>query len=126
VSPFVPKAFTPFQWLPMEEMAILKDKIAWLKKELARVGNTYFTHESVKYSFIQGILARGDRRTGDAILRFARGDSFSKVMRESPLNLNFYVLRERDKDELFPWDFIKGRQRKEALWKRLSALKKSS
>lgn len=121
VSPFVPKAFTPFQWLPMEEMDLLKEKITWLKKGLARVGNTYFTHESVKYSYIQGILARGDRRTGDAILRFARGDSFSKAMRESPLNLNFYVLREREKNELFPWDFIKGRQKKEALWKRLSA-----
>jgi radical SAM superfamily enzyme YgiQ (UPF0313 family) len=120
VSPFVPKAFTPFQWLPMEEMDVLKDKITWLKKGLAHVGNTYFTHESVKYSIIQGILARGDRRVGDAILRFARGDSFSKVMRESPLNLNFYVHRERSKDELFPWNFIKGGQMKEALWKRLS------
>jgi len=120
VSPFVSKAFTPFQWLPMEEINVLKDKITWLKKGLAHVGNTYFTHESVKYSIIQGILARGDRRVGDAILRFAKGDSFSKVMRESPLNLNFYVHRERGKDELFPWDFIKGRQEKEALWKRLN------
>jgi radical SAM superfamily enzyme YgiQ (UPF0313 family) len=125
VSPFVPKAFTPFQWLPMEEMDVLKEKITWLKKGLAHVGNTYFTHESVKYSVIQGILARGDRRVGDAILRFAKGDSFSKVMRESPLNLNFYVYRERNKDELFPWDFIKGTQKKEALWKRLSVLKSS-
>ena len=125
VSPFVPKAFTPFQWLPMDEMDALKEKIAWLKKGLARVGNTYFTHESVKYSVIQGILARGDRRVGDAILRFAMGDSFSKVMRESPLNLNYYVHRERGKDELFPWDFIRGRQAKGALWKRLSALKGS-
>ncbi|MGD9578267.1 MAG: radical SAM protein [Syntrophorhabdus sp.] len=120
VSPFVPKASTPFQWLPMEEMDALKEKITWLKKGLAHVGNTYFTHESVKYSVIQGIFARGDRRVGDAILRFARGDSFSKVMRESPINLNFYVHRERNKDELFPWDFIKGRQKKEALWKRLN------
>jgi hypothetical protein len=46
-------------------------------------------------------------------------------MRESPLNLNFYVYRERNKDELFPWDFIKGTQKKEALWKRLSVLKSS-
>jgi hypothetical protein len=70
-------------------------------------------------------LARGDRRLGDAILRFARGDSHSKVMRESPLNLNFYAHRERGKDELFPWDFIKGRQKKDALWTRLSAIKSS-
>ena len=124
VSPFVPKAFTPFQWLPMEEMDVLKEKITWLKKGLANVGNTYFTHESVKYSVVQGILARGDRRVGDAILRFSKEDSFAKVMRESPLNLNFYVHRERNKDEFFPWDFIKGRQKKETLWKRLDALKR--
>jgi len=126
VSPFVPKASTPFQWLPMEEMDVLKEKITWLKKGLAHVGNAYFTHESVKYSVIQGILARGDRRVGDSILRFAKGDSFSKVMRESPLNLNFYVHRERNRDELFPWDFIKGRQKKEVLWKRLSSVKRGS
>jgi radical SAM superfamily enzyme YgiQ (UPF0313 family) len=125
-SPFVPKPSTPCQWLPMEEVPMLKEKVALLKKGFGKVENTYFTSESVKYSFIQGILARADRRIGDTILRFASGESFAKVMRESLLNLNFYVLRQREKDELFPWDFIRGRQKKEALWKRLSALQRSS
>ncbi|OPY78144.1 MAG: Radical SAM superfamily protein [Syntrophorhabdus sp. PtaU1.Bin153] len=122
VSPFVPKASTPFQWLPMEDTGTLKDRVAWLKKGLAKVDNTYFTHESVKYSFIQGILARGDRRTGDVVLRFSSGQSYSKVMRENPINLNFYTLRYREKNEQFPWDFITGKTRKERLYTILQSL----
>ncbi|OPX98688.1 MAG: Radical SAM superfamily protein [Syntrophorhabdus sp. PtaB.Bin006] len=122
VSPFVPKASTPFQWLPMEDMAVLKEKVAWLKKGFARVDNTFFTHESVKYSLVQGILARGDRRTGDMILRFSSGESFSKVLREHPINLNFYTLRRRERNELFPWDFIRGKTRKERLYTILKPL----
>ncbi len=121
-SPFVPKPWTPFQWLPMEEMGTLKDKVAWLKRGVGKVDNTYFTHESVKYSFVQGILARGDRRTGDAVVRFASGDTYSKIVKETPLNLNFYALRQRQKGERFPWDFITGRGSKEALYRRLTAL----
>ena len=121
-SPFVPKPSTPFQWLPMDDMASLKDKIGRLKKAFGKVDNTYFTHESVKYSFMQGIFARGDRRISDSIMRFTSGDSFSKVFRESPLNLNFYTLRERPKDELFPWDFIEGITSKTKLYNRLTAI----
>lgn len=121
-SPFVPKPWTPFQWLPMEDMGVLKDKVTWLKRGIGKIDNTYFTHESVKYSFLQGILARGDRRTGDIVLRFASGETYSKVMREVPLNLNFYALRERQKNERFPWDFISGRGKKESLYRKLTAL----
>jgi radical SAM superfamily enzyme YgiQ (UPF0313 family) len=120
-SPFVPKAGTPFQWLPMEEMESLRTKIGWLKKAFGKMDNTYFTHESLKHSFIQAVFARGDRRTGDTIMRFAAGDSFAKVMKESPVNLNFYALRQRHRDEIFPWDFIQGRTRKAALYRRLLA-----
>ncbi len=119
VSPFVPKAFTPFQWLPMDDMESLKKKISWLKKAFGKIDNTYFTHESVKFSFLQGVFSRGDRRVSDVVLRLAAGDSFSQVMRESPVNLNFYALRERGEKELFPWDFIKGSISKEVLQRRL-------
>jgi radical SAM superfamily enzyme YgiQ (UPF0313 family) len=118
-SPFVPKAATPFQWLAMEEMKELKERIAILKRGLGKVPNTHFTHESVKYSFLQGVFARGDRRLGDIILRLADGAGIAQIMRESPINLNFYVNRERKADEIFPWDFIKGKTTKEKLYTRL-------
>ena len=115
VSPFVPKPFTPFQWLPMEEMDVLKDKISWLKKGLAHVGNTYFTHESVKYSVIQGILARGDRRVGDAILRFAKGDSFSKVIEGKPAESQFLCAQGEGKRRTLPVGFHKRQAEKGSL-----------
>lgn len=116
VSPFVPKPSTPFQWLPMEETEELKKKIGWLKREIKKIDNTYFTHESLKYSFIQGVLARGDRRTGDIIERFADGENLSKVLKTSPINLNFYTLREREKQETFPWDYIGSNKSKTKLY----------
>ena len=121
VSPFVPKACTPFQWLPMDNMDSLKKKINWLKSAFGKIDNTYFTHESVKFSFLQAVFARGDRNIHDTILRFAAGDNLSKVMNESPVNLSFYALRERGEEELFPWDFIKGNISKDRLYKRFQA-----
>jgi radical SAM superfamily enzyme YgiQ (UPF0313 family) len=119
-SPFIPKASTPFQWLPLEEAGSLKEKLAVLKRGLGKAANTYFTHESVKFSFLQGVFARGDRRVQDTVLQLAAGASLSRVQRESPLNLNFYVTRERASDELFPWDFITGEKEKALLRKQLN------
>lgn len=124
-SPFVPKPSTPFQWLPMADPADLRDKINRLKRAFGKMDNTYFTHESVKYSFIQALFSRGDRRVADVIAKLADGESITRVMRESPLNLNFYVLRERPETETFPWDFIKGRTSKKALYRRLSSARKT-
>ncbi|MBP6941474.1 MAG: hypothetical protein KBB65_06855 [Syntrophorhabdaceae bacterium] len=119
-SPFVPKPFTPFQWLPMDDTASLKEKIGHLRKAFGTIDNTFFTHESIKHSFIQGVFARGDRRIADIVLALSSGAAISKVIKESPVNLNFYALRERMKDELFPWDFISGITSKEKLYKRLA------
>jgi radical SAM superfamily enzyme YgiQ (UPF0313 family) len=118
-SPFVPKPSTPFQWLAMEEMGELKERVSILKRGLGKVANTHFTHESVKHSFVQAVLARGDRRLKDVILQFSQGAALSKIMRESPVNLNFYATRDRVRDETFPWDFIGRDGGKERLYDRL-------
>ncbi|MCX7965981.1 MAG: B12-binding domain-containing radical SAM protein [Syntrophorhabdaceae bacterium] len=106
VSPFVPKPATPFQREAMDDMDSLGEKIGYLKKSFARVDNTFFTYESVKYSFLQGVFARGDRKVSDIILRFSIRESLLQVMKESPINLNFYALRKRDEKETLPWGFI--------------------
>jgi radical SAM superfamily enzyme YgiQ (UPF0313 family) len=121
VSPFVPKAATPFQWLPMEDVEELKKKIRFLRRAIGRIDNTYFTHESVKYSFLQGVLARGDRRTGNIVERLSAGETLNRVMRESPLNPSFYTARHRGRDEVFPWDFIKKNMSKERLHRALTS-----
>jgi hypothetical protein len=88
---------------------------------LKKADNTYFTHESVKYSFLQAVFARGDRRVSSTILALAEGTSLTRILRESPLNLPFYVNRERGKDELFPWDFMTESGHKERLYRKLTA-----
>jgi len=120
-SPFVPKAATPFQWLAMDDPRELKEKISMLRKGLGKVANTHFTHDSVKYSFLQAVFARGDRRVRDTIERLSQGVSLTRIMRESPINLNFYATRERTTDEVFPWDFIGRQGEKALLLKRLTA-----
>ncbi len=120
-SPFVPKAATPFQWLAMNDMKELKEKMSILKRGLGKAANTRFTHESVKYSLLQGALARGDRRLGEVIARLAERQTLARITRESPINLNFYVTRERRRHEIFPWDFIGATAGKDRLWRRLRA-----
>jgi radical SAM superfamily enzyme YgiQ (UPF0313 family) len=115
VSPLVPKAATPFQWIAMEDMDGLKEKTARLRAAFRKIDNTVFTHDSIKFSFLQAVFSRGDRRISDVIIRLAHGTSFNKIVRESSINLNFYALRERAPDEIFPWDFIRGHVSKEKL-----------
>jgi len=120
-SPFVPKAATPFQWLPMDDPKELKQKMSILKRGLGKVANTHFTHESIKYSFLQAVFARGDRRVKDVILRVSQGESLTAIVRASPVNLGFYATRERRAEEIFPWDFLGKAAEKDLLLKRLSA-----
>jgi hypothetical protein len=63
--------------------------------------------EPPKWSYVQALLSRGDRRVAEILERAAAGDGdWNAAFRETPVNPDFYVLRERDEDELFPWDFI--------------------
>ncbi|MEN6616007.1 MAG: hypothetical protein ABFD12_05580 [Syntrophorhabdus sp.] len=120
-SPFIPKAATPFQWLPMADMEDLKNKVARLRHAFRKIDNTVFTHDSVKFSFLQAVLSRGDRRVADTVIRLARGENLPKILRESSVNLNFYALRQRPEDEVLPWDFIEGLTPKEKLLTRLQS-----
>lgn len=106
VSPFVPKPVTPFQWVGMEEPKSLEEKMRWLKGKFSRIGNVIFTHESIKYSFVQASLARADRRISEFLLKVSLGENIKKASSESHINLGFYALRKREIDEIMPWDFI--------------------
>jgi hypothetical protein len=106
----------------MLDMETMKKRLVWLKREFSKVDNTYFTHESIKYSFLQGVFSRGDRRLKEVLLRLSMGEGFSRALKQSPVNLNFYVLRERSYDEILPWDFITGKVSKKRLYETLISL----
>jgi len=119
---FVPKPFTPFQWASMytEEDFIEKAKVVKgeIRAQLNQRSIKYNWHEP-DVTILEGFLARGDRRCADVILKaYEKGalyDAWSESFRydiwkeafsETGVDVDFYTLRERDVEEILPWDFI--------------------
>jgi radical SAM superfamily enzyme YgiQ (UPF0313 family) len=106
LNPFIPKPFTPFQWVAMEETGLLRLKIKRIKEGLNRVANVRVIAGSHREAYTQAILSRGDRRIASVLLSAARNKgTWAGAFKESSLNLNLYT-RSRHFDELLPWDFI--------------------
>jgi radical SAM superfamily enzyme YgiQ (UPF0313 family) len=117
LSSFVPKPFTPFQWVPFVGVAALKDRIKIVKRDLQGLPELRVYADLPKWAYIQALLSRGDRRVGELLLAHHRnGGNWSQVFRQSPINPDFFVLRERPQEELFPWDFIDHGLKKSYLW----------
>ena len=119
---FVPKPFTPFQWAPMCTSKDFLDKARRvndkLKTLLNRKSIKYHWHES-DISVLEGLLARGDRKLAKTILyvyekggiydawsEFHNEELWQEAIKETNIDVDFYVTRERKEDEIFPWDFI--------------------
>lgn len=119
---FVPKPFTPFQWAPMfrEENFIEKAKIVKeeIRAQLNQKSIRYHWHEP-DVTVLEGFLARGDRRCSEVILKaYEKGalydawseyfhyDIWKEAFSETGIDIEFYTLRERNTDEILPWDFI--------------------
>jgi radical SAM superfamily enzyme YgiQ (UPF0313 family) len=106
VNPFIPKPGTPFQWMPMEEEGILSSRIRMIKDGIRKLPGVNLIHESVKWSLWQGVLSRGDRKTGDILqLAYEMGGDWRKAFRKAGIEPDFY-LREREKEEPLPWDYL--------------------
>ena len=119
---FVPKPFTPFQWARMYDKdsylgraKVVNDAV---KEQLNRKSIKYNWHEA-DVTVLEGILARGDRRIAPALLKvYEKGGIFDawteffdnnrwvEAFAECGIDTDFYTMRERPLDEIFPWDFI--------------------
>ncbi|EJO5346434.1 TIGR03960 family B12-binding radical SAM protein [Clostridium botulinum] len=117
-SIFVPKAFTPFQWSPQDKMEDVRKKIQTLRSTIKSKQITYNWHESL-VSYMEAIFARGDRRVCDVLIRaFEKGAKFDgwnqyfdfniwkEAMEECNVDGGFYAYRQREYEEILPWDFI--------------------
>ena len=116
VNPFIPKPFTPLQWAAMEPVSILKKKVQQLRRRVGRLANTNVICESLKSAELQALLSRGDRRAGRLLPHLANGDSLAAACRQEELDAGFFVARERDKDEVFPWEIIDQGVPRRFLW----------
>lgn len=107
VSCFVPKPFTPFQWFPLEQASSLREKQKWLQGVFSREGGVKVSFDVPKWAYVQALLALGDRRVGNMLWQVHRSEgNWTKGLRSSEVNPDFFVYRPRALDEILPWDFI--------------------
>lgn len=107
VNPFIPKPFTPFQWAAMADNKLVEQNLKKLLAALKPYKGIEFLAESPKEAFVQGILARGDRRLSGVLLAaYQRGaKAFKQAMRDNGLSEEFY-LRCRTLSEILPWSLL--------------------
>lgn len=109
INPFIPKPFTPFQWMAMDNQKAVEKKLQYIKKALQKNRRIEVLVESPKEAYIQGVLARGDRRLGAVIAACAadRGSkSFKSKMKAAGLDMDNMNYRERSFDEFLPWSHL--------------------
>ncbi len=116
VNCFVPKPWTPFQWAAMDELGSLQAKIKIISNGLRHEGNVRTAFDIPKWAYRQAVLSRGDRRVGSFLEVALRTGSWKRAYKEVDLNPGFFACRERNREELFPWDFIDHGINKEYLW----------
>ncbi len=106
ISPYVPKAQTPFQHVAMTQRDILEERLRYVRHNLGPL-DVETRAESIRWAEVQGILARGDRRVGQALMGLD-GSSLSdwrRAMEGAGLKPEMY-LRERSKDGVLPWSTV--------------------
>ena len=115
---FVPKPFTPFQFEGQDTMELLREKQKHLLASVKSKKISVSYHDA-DVSFIEAILAKGDRRMGTVILSaWKKGSKLDgwyeyfdpqrwyDAMAECGLDPAFYANRHRDYDEVMPWDHL--------------------
>ncbi|WAX58097.1 TIGR03960 family B12-binding radical SAM protein [Jatrophihabitans cynanchi] len=135
IGGFVPKPHTPFQWAAQCDPQTVDDRLRKLRaainadRSLGRnVGMRYHDGEP---SLIEGLLSRGDRRVGaviEAVWRdggrfdgWSEHFSYERWTRCAAENLHgvdlaWFTTRERDADEVLPWDHLDSGLDKQWLW----------
>jgi radical SAM superfamily enzyme YgiQ (UPF0313 family) len=107
VAPFVPKAGTPFQWLPMASLGVLNRRLALLKKGLPARGIILKT-ESPAWSHIQGTLSRGDIRLAEVLASIEKSSlsGWLKAIATHDLDTDYYIHQKWDTRQILPWSII--------------------
>lgn len=129
LSPFVLKPHTPFQWHAQPDVDELRRRVEYVR-ERARSKHVQVRAHNFQGSFVEGLLARGDRRVAAVLHRAwqlgTRFDSWDEgfdfrawmqACADEGINPEFYANRERGEHELFPWDHLDPSLGKSFLWR---------
>lgn len=116
ISTFVPKPFTPFQWHSMENPSEVKERLKIIKKGLLPIRSVKVFHDVPKYAYMQGLFAVGDRRVSKVLKEMVNLTEWTKSVEAAGLRKDFYIFRNKELNEILPWDFIDAGIAKEKLW----------
>ena len=127
VSSFVPKPFTPFQFEPQDTLETIREKQRLLQDSVTTKKISLSWHDS-STSFLEGVLARGDRRICDVIewawkngCKFDgwseefKFDTWMEAFKTFDLQPEFYANRKREYNEVMPWEHLDYAVNKEFL-----------
>lgn len=118
INPFIPKPATPFQWHPFENINSLKAKLKKIRNSFKKDKTISVAWDLPKWSYLQCLLSRGDRRVGKILVAAHEQEgNFQKAFKQVDINPDFYIYRQRDFDEMLPWDFIDHGFSKDVLYK---------
>ncbi len=128
-SSFVPKPFTPFQWVGQDSIAQFEEKQEFLQHHL-RIKHVRYDWHDPRLSFLEAIFARGDRRLGKVLIRAwelgckfdgwaeqFKFDMWQQAFKDCNIDTYFYANRVREQDEILPWDHIDAGVSKAYLWR---------
>jgi len=137
IGGFVPKPHTPFQWAAQLDHETTDERLRKLRdtvRQDRRFGRAIgFRYHDGKPGIIEGLLSRGDRRVGAVIEEVWRdggrfdgwSEHFSyerwaaaceRGLAGTGVDLDWYTVRERDLDEVLPWDHLDSGLDKDWLW----------
>jgi len=107
IAPFVPKAGTPFQWLPMADLAVLNQRLSLLKNRLQPKG-IKVKSESPAWSQVQAILALGDTRLAEVLadIEEVSLSGWRKAIEKYHLDIDFYAHQRWDSNQELPWAVV--------------------
>ena len=137
IGGFVPKPHTPFQWAAQAHPDVVDARLRKLREAVnadRKLGrNVGMRYHDGQPSLIEGLLARGDRRVGAgdragvarrrpvrrlerALLLRAVGRRLRRRAGPSGVSLDWFTTRERDRDEVLPWDHLDSGLERDWLW----------
>ncbi len=118
-SVFVPKPHTPFEWCPQLDKETVHRRQMLLKSELDKIKGVDFKYHEMDVSFLEAVFSRGDRRTAEVLAaasdlgcifdgwtEWFDKEKWDKAFEIAGVDPAFYANRERNIDEVLPWDHI--------------------
>ncbi len=124
VNTFIPKPWTPFQWAPIAKAEEISEKRKYISRNLKNLQNVEIIKKSQKEEILQAALSLGDEKIGKAVLlKLKEKITWDFAMKQSGVDLAELIFEPRNRDMVFPWDFILTGLRKEFLWKNWSSVK---